>query len=167
MPLLKYHRKPNNYYFSRYGETWVEKLNNYSFMSKLCCIIDLVRFMVKEGEKIMKRSLHEDNCYIVHGVLVNQLYQWLMPFKRLQYKTTYDRRLVGNIPEFMPLDNSHNRDILHSLLFHCVFRRFVLKGEVNNEDKKRYLVMPPKRNFQWNQENLGIRNGIAFFNKNY
>ena len=71
MPLLKYHRKPNNYYFSRYGETWVEKLNNYSFMSKLCCIIDLIRFMVKEGEKIMKRSLHEDNCSIVHGVLVN------------------------------------------------------------------------------------------------
>ena len=72
-----------------------------------------------------------------------------MPFKRLQYKTTYDRRLVGNIPEFMPLDNSHNRDILHSLLSHCVFHRFVLKGEVNNEDKKRYLVMPPKRNFHW------------------
>ena len=60
-PLVKDHRKAKNPYFSRYGETWVEKLNNSSFMSKLCCISYMIRFMVKEGEKIMKGSVHEDD----------------------------------------------------------------------------------------------------------
>ena len=31
---------------------------------------------------------------------------------------------VGNIPEFMPLYNSLNRDIFHSLRFQCVLSRF-------------------------------------------
>ena len=32
----------------------------------------------------------------------------------LQNGTPYDGRPVGNSPEFMPLDNILNRDILHS-----------------------------------------------------
>ena len=46
-----------------YGETWVNNLRDYSFMSKLCCISDLIRFMVKEGEKITKGSVYEDYFY--------------------------------------------------------------------------------------------------------
>ena len=45
-PLVKDHRKSKSPYFSRYGETLVNKLKNYYFMSKLCCINDLIRFMV-------------------------------------------------------------------------------------------------------------------------
>ena len=43
---------------------------------------------------------------------------------------------VGNSPEFMPLDNSLNRDILHCLSFHCILSRFVLDGEVNDKEER-------------------------------
>ena len=61
--LVKYHRKSKNHYFSRYREIWVEKLKNFYFMSKSCCISELIRFMVKEGEKRMKGSVHGDDFY--------------------------------------------------------------------------------------------------------
>ena len=36
----------------------------------------------------------------------------------------------------MPLDNSLNRDILHSLRFYCVLSRFLLDGEVTNKGER-------------------------------
>ena len=63
--------------------------------------------------------MKEKNCF----------HRWLLPINGLQDGTPYDVRPVGNIPEFMPLDNSLNREILHSLRFHCVLIRFVLDGE--------------------------------------
>ena len=36
----------------------------------------------------------------------------------------------------MPLDNSLNRDILHSLRFHCVLNLFVLDGEGTDEEER-------------------------------
>ena len=39
-------------------------------MSKLFCITDLIRFIMKEAEKLMKGSIHEDNLFIVHYALV-------------------------------------------------------------------------------------------------
>ena len=90
----------------------------------------------------MKGSVHEDNLFIVHDSLVlmtaketikwmkekNYFHRLLLPMDGLQDGTPYDGRPVGNIPEFMPLDNSLNRDILNSLRFHCVLSRFVLDG---------------------------------------
>ena len=46
-PLVKEQRKSNNAYYSRYGDTLVEKLNNYYSVSKLGCISDLVIFIEK------------------------------------------------------------------------------------------------------------------------
>ena len=40
-------------------------------MSKLCCINDLIRFMIKEAEKRMKGYVHEDDFFIVHDFLVS------------------------------------------------------------------------------------------------
>ena len=39
-------------------------------MSKFCCINDLIRFMMKEAEKLMKGSIHEEDFFIVHDALV-------------------------------------------------------------------------------------------------
>ena len=69
-PSIKDYRKAKNPYFSRYGERWVEKLKSSSSMSKFCCITDLIRFMLKEAEKLMKGSVHEDYFFIVHDDLV-------------------------------------------------------------------------------------------------
>ena len=55
---FKDHRKAKNPYLSRYGEIWVDKLKPSSFMSKFCCITDLIRFMMNEAEKLVKGSVH-------------------------------------------------------------------------------------------------------------
>ena len=39
-------------------------------MSKFCCITDLIRFMMREAENLMKGSVHEDDLFIVHDALV-------------------------------------------------------------------------------------------------
>ena len=67
---FKDHRKAKNTYLSRYGERWMDKLKSSTAMSKLCCIADLIRFMMNEAEKLMKGSVHEDDLFIVHNALV-------------------------------------------------------------------------------------------------
>ena len=140
---FKDHRKVENPYHSRYGEGWVEKLKSSTAMSKFVCITDLIRFMIDEAEKLMKGSVHEDNLYIVHNALVLMtaketlnwmkekmyLHRWLLILDGLQDGTPYAVRPVGNSPEFMPLDNSLNRDILQSLRFHCVLSHAIIDGE--------------------------------------
>ena len=98
----------------------------------------------------MKGSVHEDNLFIVHDDLVqitvketitwmrenNYFIRWLLPMNGLQDGTPDAGRPVGNIPKFMPLDNSHNIDILHSLRFHCVLSHFVVDGERTDKEKR-------------------------------
>ena len=110
----------------------------------------MIRFMMKEAEKLMKGSVHEDDFFIFHDTLVlvtslemikwmkdnNYFHLWLLPMNGLQDVTPYAGRPVGNSPEFMPLDNSLNRDILHCLQFHCVLSRFVLYGEGTDEEER-------------------------------
>ena len=129
-------------------------------MSILCCITDLIQFMMKEAEKLMKGSVHEDDFCIAHDDLVlmtaketikwmkdnNRFHRWLLPTNGLHDRTPYAGRPVGNIPEFMPLDNSLNRDILHSLRSHCVLSRFVLDGEGTDKEERnmRFILSTPK-----------------------
>ena len=119
-------------------------------MSKFFYINDLIRFMMKEAENLMKGSVHEDDFFITHDALVlmtakeriecmkekNCLHCWLLPMNGFQDRTPYDGRSVGNSPEFMPSDNNINRDIMQSFRFHCVLSRFVLDGEVTDEEKR-------------------------------
>ena len=98
----------------------------------------------------MKGSVREDDFFIVHDALVlmtaketikwmrekNCFHRWLLPMNVLQDGTPYAGRRVGNSPEFMPLDNSLNRDILQSLHFHCVLSRFLLYGEGIDEEER-------------------------------
>ena len=110
--------------------------------------------MMKEAENLMKGSVHKDNFFIVHDALVlmtakeaiewmkekNYFHLWLLPMNGLQDGTPYAGLPVGNSPEFMPLYNILNRDIFHSLLFHCIWIRFVLDGMgTNNEEMKQEI----------------------------
>ena len=148
---FKDHRKSINPYHSRYGEGWVEKLKSSTAMSKFCCITDLICFMMNESETLMKGSVHEDDLYIVHDALVlmttketinwmkqkGYLHRWLLSLNGLQDGTPFAGRPVGNSPEFMPLDNSLNRDILQSLRFHCVLSHAIIDGkETTGEERK-------------------------------
>ena len=119
-------------------------------MSKFFCITDMIWFMIKETEKPMKGSVHEDNLFIVHDALLlmtsketikcmkenNYFHSWLLPMNRLQDGKAYAGPPIGNSPKFMPLDNSLNRDILHSLRFHFVLSRFLLDGEGTDEEER-------------------------------
>ena len=67
------------------------------------------------------------------------LHRWLLPFNGLQDGTPYAGRPIGNFLKFTPLDHSLNRYILHSLHFHCVLSRFVLKGKGNDEEGKQMI----------------------------
>ena len=94
-------------------------------MSKFCCITDLIWFMMKEVDKLMKGYVHEEDLFIVHDALVlitaketikwmrenNNFHRWLLPMNVLQDRTPYAGRLLGNMPDFMPLDNSLNKEI--------------------------------------------------------
>ena len=51
-------------------------------------------------------------------------------------RTPYTGRPVGNSPEFMILDNSLNRYILHSFHFHCILSNFVLDGDGTEEEER-------------------------------
>ena len=146
---FKDHKKAKTPYHSRYGERWVDKLKSSTVMSKLSCITDLIRFMMNEAEKLMKRSLHEENFYIFHYDLVlmkanekinwmkqkGYLHRWLLPLNEMQNGTPYVGRSIRNSPKFMPFDNSLNRYILHSLCFHCVLSHFIVDREGTNEEE--------------------------------
>ena len=69
-PSFKDHRKAEKPYLSRYGEIWVDKLKSSTAMSKLCCINDLIVFMMNEAEKLVKGSVHDDDFYIVQDAVV-------------------------------------------------------------------------------------------------
>ena len=66
----------------------------------------------------------------------NYFHRWLLSMNGLQDGTLYDGRPVGNIPEFMPLYNILNRDIINSLRFHCILRLFVLEREGTDEEER-------------------------------
>ena len=107
----------------------------------------------------MKGSVHEDDSFIFHDDLVfmtlketttwmeenNYFRRWLLPMNGLQDGTPYHGSPVENSPEFMPLDNSLNRDILHSFCFHCVLSRFVLDRDVidGEENNMRFSFPTP------------------------
>ena len=116
--------------------------------------------MMKEAENLMKGCVHEDNFFIVHDSIVlitaketiewmkekNWFHRWFLPMNGLQDWTPYDGRPLGNRPECMPLDNSLNRDILHSLHFHFDLSRFVLDMEGTDEEERdmRFSFSTPK-----------------------
>ena len=105
--------------------------------------------MMKEAEKLMNGSVHEDDLFILHDALVlmtlkemitwikenNDFHHWLLPMNGLQDRTPYAGRHVGNSPEFMPLYDILNREILHSFPFHCILIHFVLGGEGIDEEE--------------------------------
>ena len=39
-------------------------------MSKFCCITDLIQFMMREAEKLMKGYVHENDLFILHYYLL-------------------------------------------------------------------------------------------------
>ena len=156
-PSFKDHRKEKNLDISRYGEEWVDKMKSSTEIPKFCCITDLIRFMMNEAEKLTKGSVHQDDFFIVHNDLVlmtakekinwmrknGYLHIWLLPLNGLQDGTPYACRPVGNIPQFMPLDNLLNRDILNYLRMHSFLSRYILDQEETDKEERNICFTNP------------------------
>ena len=107
----------------------------------------------------MKGYVHEENLIIFHDALVlmklketiicmkenNCFHRWLLPMNGFLDGTPYSGRPVVNIPHFMPLDNSLNREILHSFCFRCVLSRFLIDREGTYEEERnmRFIFSAP------------------------
>ena len=125
-------------------------MKSSTVMYKFCCIADLIRLMMNETEKLTKGSVYEEKFFIIHDALVliiaketsnwtrknGYLHIWFLPLNGLQDETPYAGRPVGNSPEFMPLDNLLNRDILQSLLMHSVLSCYIVDGEATNREER-------------------------------
>ena len=59
----------------------------------------------------------------------------MLPLNVMQDSTPYAGHPVVNSPDFMPLDNSLNRDILHSLRMHGFLSCYIVDGEEKNEEE--------------------------------
>ena len=128
----------------------MDKLKSSTEMSKLFCIAYLIRFTMNESDKLTKGSEHKDDFFIVHDAMVliiaketmncmrqnGYLHRWLLPLNGLQDGTPYAGRTVGKSPEFMPVDNSLNREILHSFHMHSVLSRYIVDGEETTEEER-------------------------------
>ena len=103
----------------------MDKIKLSSYILKLCCIAFLIQLIIKEVDKMMKGSMHEDNFFTIHDDFVlmtandtitymkeNSFFHcWFLTMNVFQDGTPYYGRSVDNSPKFMPLYNSLNRDI--------------------------------------------------------
>ena len=85
----------------------MQKLKSSTEMLKFCCITNLILFMINEGEKLIKGSVHEEDLFIVYNELVlitakeknecmrqkGNLHIWLLPLNGPQDRTPYVGRL--------------------------------------------------------------------------
>ena len=71
------------------------------------------------------------------------LHRWLLPLNGQQDGTPYAGRPVGNIPEFTPLDDLLNRDILHYLRMHSVLSRYILYEKENDKEERNMCFSYP------------------------
>ena len=152
------HRKAENPYLSRYGDTWSQELKKSSALSPYRPITDLIHHIMKESSRLMSGTSHANDWYIMHDALSlmtaketkqwmrtqtidGKTYfdRWLIPKNNLNKGTAYHERPVGNSPEFMPLDNSLNNDIKSSHMNHCM-----VTGHLNDDDVNKFSMKTPR-----------------------
>ena len=66
--------------------------------------------------------------------------RWLLPVNGLNAGTIFERRPVGNSPEFMPMDNSLHKDVDDGVRRHIAY---TLK--LKADDKKKFSLSTPER----------------------
>ena len=119
-------RLPGGRYEMRYGANWEEKLKeacakNHDGREAMTSVLDLVDHVVKEGNRLFEGTEFENTWVIYHDALL----QWwekgtqahllslgFPPARQMCCQgetnkgTRYEGKLVGDTPEFMPLDTN-------------------------------------------------------------
>jgi hypothetical protein len=146
------HTLAENPYKSLYADDWMKKIGASKFLSHYRCITDLVQHIHDETKNMYEGTEHEDDWLFYHDALSlmtakdtvawmkeKGIYErWLLPVNGLNAGTTFEGRPVGNSPEFMPMDNSLNKDVDDGVRHHMAYT-FHLK----DHDKKKFTLSTP------------------------
>ena len=127
-------------------------------MRRICCITDMIWHIVVKSSQIFKGTTNKNNWVFYHDALSlmtskecinwmqNKKYKgktlyerWLLPTNNLNKGTRYESTVVGNSPEFMPLDNSLNRDLQVNHDHHCI-----VTSHLPQCDTRRFSKSTPK-----------------------
>lgn len=158
-PENKDHRKSDNPYESRYGESWPQQLWKTLFLNCYSCITDLVEHMVQASNAHFTYTKYKDTwVFFYHDALSlltaketiewmkkkklgNRSYYdcWLLPKHGLNVGTTYDGRPVGNSPEMMPMDASLNKDVDDGVKQHIAYSYYL-----PDDDSHKFSMARPK-----------------------
>ena len=149
--------KALNPYEAKYKTEWKEYISNSTALSPFVSINTIVMQMMDEAATVMKGSIFEHTWVFYHDALslmtskaciswmketqygnCSIFDRWLLPVNGLNEKTRYENKVVGNSPEFMPLDNSLNRDIQNCHDYHCI-----LTNHLHRDDFRRFSKATP------------------------
>ena len=102
------YRKNSNPYKAKFGDEWLNAIDESVGLSPYVCVTDLIDHIIKESQKIMNGTMYEKNWYFYHDALslmtANQarewmekqkhgnktyLERWLLPFNGMNRGTQY------------------------------------------------------------------------------
>lgn len=154
-----------------YGDDWEAYMWKTSPYHKgFMCVKKLVHHIMKETQNMFIGTTHENDFLVYHDALSQMTSKetiawmkeqvigersyydiWILPQFGLNKRndvidglSRYDGRPVGNSPEFMPWDNSLNKDIDDDVLLHVCLTDDLKKGPDGKYPKERYSLETPK-----------------------
>ena len=149
--------RTENPYLSRFGDGSEDAISAATALSPFISIHTIVMQIIERADEVMINTNHPDDWVFYHyalslmtskecikwmkstifkGILIFN--RWLLPEKGLNKGTRYEETVVGNYPEFMPLDNSLNRDIRATHDMHCMYT-----NHLHKEDHRRFSKATP------------------------
>jgi len=147
-------RKHSNPYLARYGTgQWEEKLKNCYHMAGYVCITDMVQHIHDETEALFRGQTFNWGFYhdalslmtakdTIAWMKENHIYiRWILPELGLNAERKHFANApVGNSPEFMPLDNSLNKDIHDGVDRHVLYT-----SHLEEDDPRKFSMTTPAR----------------------
>ena len=155
-PRLVDHRKADNPYEARFGDTWKEEIAKSSSLLPFVCITKLIEHMVEATREVFVDTVYEDNFVFYHDALSlmtsndtkrwmrekGYLKYWILPEQNLFHDdpdlVRYRGRPPGNCPELNSLDQSLNKDIHES-----VNRHIAITLSLENGDERKFSLNTP------------------------
>ena len=155
------HRLSPNPYKSKFGDDcWEENLQKSTTFCHSAYICNYIDHMMKESERVMKGTIHENTWMVYHDALAimtakstkewmrqkGYLKRWILPSDDLydnlpdNVRKSYQGKPVGNSPEYMPLDTHLNQDIHASHDYHAIITQ-----HVPEENLLKFSSSTPKR----------------------
>jgi len=145
------HGSAPNPYLSKFGTNWEQHLRKSSAFSSVIVVTEYIEHLMKESERAMKGTKHQDDWLVYHDSLSimtasktkewmednGYLKRWILPSNDLYHdkpdlKKRFKNNPLGNSPEFMPWDTHLNQDVHASHDFHVAATSHLSEDHPNN-----------------------------------